>query len=171
MNPNIRGVLFAAVSLLLLAAACGPAPTYQPPAQAPSDTPVSGIPVSAADIGYRAFFCERNVSYGVLSLPASVSFEVSPQAAGVACTRAETFVGRQIVLCHGPSLSSFNLRVCSGPGACVDAPVNLFQCPPPTLMPTETPTETPTASAIPPSPEASPTAPPIMDTETATTTP
>ncbi len=75
MNPNIRGVLFAAVSLLLLAAACGPAPTYQPPAQAPSDTPVSGIPVSAADIGYRAFFCERNVSYGVLSLPASVSFE------------------------------------------------------------------------------------------------
>ena len=86
-------------------------------------------------------FCVKKVPYTLLALPENASYEVAPfegtmptiepgavSPSEFSCTTAGIFRGQQVVVCKGPQLTSFTLRV-SADGASEDFPVGLTWCP------------------------------------------
>ncbi len=86
-------------------------------------------------------FCVKKVPYTLLALPENATYEVA-EFEGVlpttepgsntplefSCTTAGIFRGKQVVVCKGPQLVTFNLKV-SSDGASEEFPVGLTFCP------------------------------------------
>jgi hypothetical protein len=195
MKKILSSILFVALTLLLLGTACGPATGT--PAPGGSDTPEAGVsqtpdgtettPVAITDtpgvgtptgivVTHEGQFCIDSVAHEILVMPAEASFEIIPVTgsssvpADAVCTSVETLNGKQVVICRGPSLSSFEVKVCTGPDTCAEVPVNLRECPPQFVeTPSETPTSTTTSTST---PEASATTDPASsETPSSTATP
>lgn len=85
-------------------------------------------------------FCVKKIPYTLLALPKDASFDVvQPQGplptvipgystSDMACTSVGMFRGKQVVVCRGPQLFSFSLKVS---GASEDFQVPLKACPTP----------------------------------------
>jgi len=85
--------------------------------------------------------CVRKIPYTILAIPENATFEVvqpegplpTPEPGSsnpneLACSNPVTFGGKQVVVCTGPQLFSFNLHVTDG-GTTEDFPVPLKFCP------------------------------------------
>jgi hypothetical protein len=85
--------------------------------------------------------CVRKIPYTILAIPENATFEVvqpegplpTPEPGSsnrneLACSNPVTFGGKQVVVCTGPQLFSFDLRVTNG-GTSEDFSVPLKFCP------------------------------------------
>jgi hypothetical protein len=86
-------------------------------------------------------FCVKKTPYTLLAIPENASYEIVPfegtlptiepgsnNSGEFSCTTAGIFRGKQVVVCRGPQLVSFNLQV-SADGKTEEYPVGLTFCP------------------------------------------
>lgn len=105
------------------------------PAASISMTP--GIPVTGSSEALLICqFCLDRIPYAIVAIPETATFNmVDEQGATIkpsdetTCDSAQTFNGRQIILCRGAQLTTINLSICTGANNCVQFPVKLQSCP------------------------------------------
>lgn len=85
-------------------------------------------------------FCVKKIPYTLLAIPENATFEViQPEGplptvrpgystTDIACESVGIFRGKQVLVCRGPDLWSFNVTISDG-GASADFPVPLKSCP------------------------------------------
>ncbi len=113
-----------------------PTPTVSPDTAAAPDDEAAASMVELWDQ-----FCVRKIPYTLLAIPENATFEVvvpegtyptpAPgyfNAPQYACTSVLTINGQQVLVCTGPQLYSFTLRVTDG-GTTEDFSVPLKACP------------------------------------------
>ena len=152
MKTISKVLMLGAVALTILGAvfavspaSAGAAPLGSQAVQqqaTPTVTPVStGQQQTSSLVKEWDRFCVKKVPYTLLALPQNATFEIVPFEGTVptaepgssspsefSCSAVGTFRGQQVVVCKGPQLTSFTLRV-SSDGSSEDFPVGLTWCP------------------------------------------
>lgn len=127
----------------LLQATTSPTPSVADTATATNETQTASM------IEEWDKICVRKIPYTILALPEKATFDVVPPEGPVptpehgssnpnvyTCNSVGVFGGKQVVVCSGPSLYSFTLKVSDG-GNSEDFRVDLKACPIKPIHPVE----------------------------------
>jgi len=147
-----RPILIGVLILNLLASACGalartsplPLGTILPASQTQIPGPTSTaatlitatntavtpvIPITGENVvEMQCQFCVSGFTHAVFIFPDFAIFDVETTTP-VTCLTAEVVNGKRVLVCHGTSLTSFNLKICSDTSNCLLFPVALQDCP------------------------------------------
>lgn len=167
MKNPLKIILFGALALSILVigsllamqsttpafaqAADTPTPVA-PSGDAASPAPTSSSSQASSIVELWDKFCVAKVPYTLLALPQDATFNVTQPtgpaptpapgyttADKTACDSVGVFRGKQVIVCRGPQLTSFSLKISSG-GASQDYQVPLKECAlPHTTAPAATP--------------------------------
>jgi hypothetical protein len=136
-----KSLCLAATTLfvVLVAAACAPAaPAAQQPAAAPANaqpsTSLAPVCPSAASgqaptAAQHELDCVKKVPYTNISVPPGTSFEVADKSGNFTCVDSgQVANGQDVIVCHGPELQSFDLKLTAASGGGTNLAAGTGQC-------------------------------------------